>query len=96
MKTLPNIHPGEVILKEFLKPMGISQSALARATGVPPRRINEVVLGKRGISADTAIRLARAFGVSERFWLGLQADYDLEEARHALGDVGLEIRRIAA
>ena len=77
MKTLPNIHPGEVILKEFLEPMGISQSALARATGVPPRRINEVVLGKRGISADTAIRLARAFGVSERFWLGLQADYDL-------------------
>ena len=96
MKTLPNIHPGEVILKEFLKPMGISQSALARATGVPPRRINAVVLGKRGISADTAIRLARAFGVSERFWLGLQADYDLEEARHALGDAGLEIRRIAA
>ena len=96
MKTLPNIHPGEVILKEFLEPMGISQSALARATGVPPRRINEVVLAKRGISADTAIRLARAFGVSERFWLGLQADYDLEEARHALGDAGLEIRRIAA
>ncbi|MBP9646078.1 MAG: HigA family addiction module antidote protein [Pseudoxanthomonas sp.] len=96
MKTLPNIHPGEVILKEFLKPMGISQSALARANGVPPRRINELVLGKRGISADTAIRLARAFGVSERFWLGLQADYDLEEARHALGDAGLEIRRIAA
>ena len=96
MKTLPNIHPGEILLKEFLEPMGISQSALARATGVPPRRINEVVLGKRGISADTAIRLARAFGVSERVWLGLQADYDLEEARHALGDAGLEIRRIAA
>ena len=88
MKTLPNIHPGEVILKEFLKPMGISQSALARANGVPPRRINELVLGKRGISADTAIRLARAFGVSERFWLGLQADYDLEEARHALAPAG--------
>ena len=96
MKTLPNIHPGEVILKEFLEPMGISQNALARATGVPPRRINELVLGKRGISADTAIRLARAFGVSERVWLGLQADYDLEEARHALGDADLEIRRIAA
>lgn len=96
MKTLPNIHPGKILLKESLEPMGISQNALARATGVPPRRINEVVLGKRGISADTAIRLARAFGVSERFWLGLQADYDLEEARHALGDAGLEIRRIAA
>ena len=96
MKTLPNIHPGKILLKESLEPMGISQNALARATGVPQRRINEVVLGKRGISADTAIRLARAFGVSERFWLGLQADYDLEEARHALGDAGLEIRRIAA
>ena len=96
MKTLPNIHPGKILLKESLEPMGISQSALARANGVPPRRINELVLGKRGISADTAIRLARAFGVSERFWLGLQADYDLEEARHALGDAGLEIRRIAA
>ena len=96
MKTLPNIHPGEVLLKEFLQPMGISQNALARATGVPPRRINEIVLGKRGISADTAIRLARAFGVSERFWLGLQADYDLEEARHALVDAELDIRRIAA
>ena len=96
MKTLPNIHPGKILLKESLEPMGISQNALARATGVPPRRINEVVLGKRGISADTAIRLARAFGVSERFWLGLQADYDLEEARHALGDAGLENRRIAA
>ncbi len=96
MKTLPNIHPGEILLKEFLEPMGISQNALARATGVPPRRINEIVLGKRGISADTAIRLARAFGVSERFWLGLQADYDLEEARHALDHTHLEIRRIAA
>ena len=96
MKTLPNIHPGEVLLKEFLQPMGISQNALARATGVPPRRINEIVLGKRGVSADTAIRLARAFGVSERFWLGLQADYDLEEARHALVDAELDIRRIAA
>lgn len=96
MKTLSNIHPGEVLLTEFLEPMGISQNALARATGVPPRRINEIVLGKRGISADTAIRLARAFGVSERFWLGLQADYDLEEARRALGNASLEIRRIAA
>ena len=96
MKTLPNIHPGEVLLEEFLLPLGISQNALARAAGVPPRRINEIVLGKRGVSADTAIRLARAFGVSERFWLGLQADYDLEEARHALVDAELDIRRIAA
>lgn len=96
MKTLPNIHPGEVLLEEFLEPMGISQNALARATDVPPRRINEIVLGKRGISADTAIRLARAFGVSERFWLGLQADYDLEQARRELGRAAADIRPIAA
>jgi len=80
-KRLRNIHPGEVLLEEFLGPMGISQNALARATGVPPRRINEIVLGKRALSADTALRLAAFFGTSEGFWLGLQADYDLEEAR---------------
>lgn len=83
-KKLPNIHPGEVLLEEFLAPMGISQNALARAIHVPPRRINEVVLGKRSITADTAIRLAQYFGTSEKFWMGLQADYDLEEARHAI------------
>lgn len=81
MKRLRNIHPGEVLLEEFLKPMTLSQNALGRAIGVPPRRINEIVLGKRGITADTAIRLARHFGTSEQFWMGLQADYDLEEAR---------------
>ena len=85
MKTLPNIHPGEVLLEEFLLPMGISQNALARAADVPPRRINEIVLGKRGVTADTAVRLAAALGTSERFWLGLQADYDLEEAHRSLG-----------
>lgn len=78
---LPNIHPGEVLREEFLAPMGLSQNALARAIGVPPRRINEIVLGKRAISADTAIRLARYFGTSEKFWMGLQVDYDLEQAR---------------
>jgi len=67
MKKLSNIHPGEVLLEEFLLPMDISQNALARAAGVPPRRINEIVLGKRGISADTAVRIARVFGTSERF-----------------------------
>ena len=82
MKKLPNIHPGEVLLAEFLEPMGISQNALARAMGVPPRRINEIVLGKRAITADTALRLAKAFGTSESLWMGLQADYDLEEARN--------------
>ncbi len=93
MKKLPNIHPGEVLLTEFLEPMGISQNALARATGVPPRRINEVVLGKRTITADTALRLAKAFGTSESFWMGLQADYDLEEARSRLG---ADLKRVEA
>lgn len=85
-EPLKNIHPGEVLLEEFLKPLGISQNLLARETGVPPRRINEIVLGKRSITADTALRLARYFGVSEGFWMGLQADYDLEETRKALGN----------
>lgn len=74
-----------MLLEEFLLPMGISQNALARAADVPPRRINEIVLGKRGVTADTAVRLAAALGTSERFWLGLQADYDLEEAHRVLG-----------
>jgi addiction module HigA family antidote len=84
-KRLRNIHPGEILLEEFLVPMGISQNALARAIGVPPRRINEIVLGKRSLTADTALRLAAFFGTSEGFWLGLQADYDLEEARAGMG-----------
>lgn len=96
MKTLPNIHPGEVLLEEFLTPLGISQNALARAAGVPPRRINEIVFGKRSVSADSAILLAAALGTSERFWLGLQADYDLEQARRALGARARKIERIAA
>lgn len=96
MKTLPNIHPGEVLLEEFLLPLNISQNALARAANVPPRRINEIVLGKRGITADTAVRLAVALGTSERFWLGLQADYDLEEAHRALGAAVNSIERLAA
>jgi antitoxin HigA-1 len=95
-KTLPNIHPGEILLEEFLLPMNVSQNALARATSVPPRRINEIVLGKRGITADTALRLAVAFGTSEGFWLGLQADYDLEEARAAIKGQLKDIERIAA
>jgi antitoxin HigA-1 len=96
MATLSNVHPGEVLQEEFLGPLEISQNALARAMGVPPRRINEIVLGKRGISADTAVRLAAALGTSERFWLGLQADYDLEEARRVLGKAIERIERIAA
>ena len=95
-KTLSNVHPVEVLLEEFLQPMEISQNALARATGVPHRRINEIVMGKRGITADTALRLAKAFGTSEGFWLGLQADYDVEESRKLIGADLDQIERLAA
>ena len=83
MAKLQNVHPGEVLLYEFLEPMGISQNKLARAIHVPPRRINEIVHGKRSITADTALRLSKAFGTTAGFWMGLQADYDLEEASSA-------------
>lgn len=96
MAALSTVHPGEVLQEEFLAPLGISQNALARAMAVPPRRINEIVLGKRGVTADTAVRLAAALGTSDRFWLGLQADYDLEEARRALGSLAGRIKRLAA
>lgn len=86
MTKLQNVHPGEVLLEELLIHMKISQNRLARDIGVPPRRINEIVHGKRAVTADTALRLARYFGTSETFWMGLQADYDLEEARIRLGD----------
>lgn len=81
---LPNPHPGEILLEEFLKPMELSQNRVARAIHVPPRRINELVLGKRAVTADTDLRLARYFGVSEGFFLGLQADYDLMERRRQI------------
>ncbi len=84
-KKLNPIHPGEVLWEEFLKPMGISQNRLALNIGVPPRRINEIVLGKRGITADTALRLAKFFGTSAEFWLGLQAQYDLDVTAEELG-----------
>ena len=96
MAKLKNIHPGEVLMEEFLIPMDLSQNALARAISVPPRRINEIVLGKRSITADTALRLAKTFGTSEVFWLGLQSDYDLEEARKVIGKILAHIERIAA
>lgn len=83
---LTPVHPGEVLLEEFIKPLEISQYRVAKDTSVPPRRINEVVHGKRAITADTALRLARYFGTSERFWLNLQARYDLEVAKDRLGD----------
>jgi addiction module HigA family antidote len=81
---LPNPHPGEILIEEFLKPMALSQNAIARAIRVPPRRINEIVLGKRGITADTDLRLARYLGMSEGFFLGLQADFDLMERRRSI------------
>ena len=81
---LPNPHPGEILLEEFLKPMGLSQNALARAVHVAPRRINEVVLGKRDVTADTDLRLARYFGMSEGFFLGLQMDFDLMQRRREI------------
>lgn len=85
-EKLPPVNPGEILLEEFLKPLGISQYRLAKETSVPPRRINEIVQGKRGITADTALRLARYFGTSERFWLNLQTRYDLEVEKDRLGD----------
>ena len=84
-KKLAPIHPGEVLLLEFLEPMAITQYRLAHALSVPPRRINEIAHGKRAISADTALRLARFFGTSEQFWLNLQARFDLEVERDRLG-----------
>jgi addiction module HigA family antidote len=81
---LPNPHPGEILLEEFLKPMGLSQNAVARAVHVSPRRINEIVLGKRAMTADTDLRLARYLGVSEGFFLGLQVDHDLMARRRAI------------
>jgi addiction module HigA family antidote len=81
---LPNPHPGEILLEEFLRPMALSQNGLARAIHVPPRRINELVLGKRAMTADTDLRLTRYFGLSEGFFLGLQSDYDLMERRREI------------
>jgi addiction module HigA family antidote len=83
---LPNPAPGEILAEEFLKPLLLSQSQLARAIGVPPRRINEIVLGKRSVTADTDLRLARYFGLSEGYFLGLQADFDLMERRRVISD----------
>jgi addiction module HigA family antidote len=85
-KKLHPVHPGEVLLEEFLKPMGISQNGLALNVGVPARRINEIVLGKRGITADTALRLAKFFGTSAEFWLGLQSQYNLDVTSEKLGE----------
>ncbi len=84
LKRLPPVHPGEVLNEDFLGPLGLTQYRLAKGLSVPPRRINEIVHGKRAITADTALRLARFFGTSERFWLNLQTGYDLEIERDRL------------
>jgi addiction module HigA family antidote len=93
---IPNPHPGEILLEEFMKPLGLSQNALARSLKVPPRRINELVQGKRAVSADTDLRLARYFGISEGMFLGLQADFDLMEQKRKLGPKLAEIQPRAA
>ena len=96
-EKLQPIHPGEVLLKEFLEPMGLSQNRVALSMGVSPRRINEIVLGKRRITADTALRLARYFGMSAQFWLGLQMDYDLDRTEDEIADrLEREVRPLAA
>jgi addiction module HigA family antidote len=96
-QRLKPVHPGEVLREEFLKPMGLSQNRLALAIGVPPRRVNEIVLEKRGISADTALRLARFFGTTAEFWLGLQKDYELDATMDQLGSrLESEVRTYAS
>jgi antitoxin HigA-1 len=96
-KKLAPVHPGEILLKDFLEPMGISQYRLAHAVSVPPRRINEIVLGTRAITADTALRLGRFFRMESEFWLNLQSRYDLEVAKDKLaGRLKTEVRPLAA
>ena len=94
---IPPVHPGEILLEEFLEPMGISQNRLALDMRVPPRRINEIVHGRRRITADTALRLGRYFGMSAQFWLGLQMDYDLDTEEDKLGErLAEEVRQHVA
>jgi len=96
-RDIPPIHPGEVLLEDFMKPLKLSQYALAKAIGVPPRRINEIVQGKRSITADTALRLGRFFGVNPQSWMNLQTHFDLEVAEIDLGDrLGREVHPRAA
>ena len=95
-KKIPPLHPGEVLFEEFLKPMNISQNQLGRGLGVSARRINEIVHGKRSVTADTALRLARYFGNSPQFWLGLQMDYDLDVETDRLSSrIKKEVKRLA-
>lgn len=96
MKKIPPVHPGEILEEEFLKPLGISQNRLGKDLGVSPRRVNEIIHGKRAITADTALRLPRYFGNSASFWLGLQMDFDLDVADDALAErINKEVRQLA-
>jgi addiction module HigA family antidote len=95
-EIMPPVHPGEILAEEYLEPLGVTQHRLALAIGVPPRRINEIVHGKRGITADTALRLARFFGTSERFWLNLQSRYELEREKDRLAQELARIRPLAS
>jgi addiction module HigA family antidote len=96
MKKIPPVHPGEILMEEFLRPLGISQNQLGKALGVSPRRINEIVHGTRSVTADTALRLARCFGNSASFWLGLQLDYDLDVATDmSASNIQKEVRQLA-
>jgi addiction module HigA family antidote len=92
MRKVPYPHPGEILIEEFLKPMGITQYRLAKEIGVPQRRIGEIVAGTRGITADTGLRLSRFFGMSEGFWIGLQMDYEASLAKEALEDILAKIK----
>lgn len=96
MAKLKPIHPGEILQEEFLKSLGVSQYRLANDIGVPPGRINEIVLGKRGVTADTALRLGRYFGTSPQFWMNLQARYDLEVQKDLLGNRLEKVRALQA
>lgn len=92
LRKVPYPHPGEILLEEFLKPMGITQYRLAKEIGVPQRRIGEIVAGKRSVTADTGLRLSRFFGMSDDFWIGLQMDYDAANAKDSLSKILAEIR----
>jgi len=96
MKKIPPVHPGEILEEEFLKPLGISQNRLGKDLGVSPRRVNEIIHGKRAITADTALRLSKYFGNSASFWLGLQMDFDLDMANDALAvRINKEVRQLS-
>lgn len=96
MKKIPAVHPGEILLKEFLEPMGISQNKIGKDLGVSPRRVNEIIHGKRSVTADTALRLSVYFGNSASFWLGLQMDYDLDIAEDTLSKrIHTEVHQLA-